>query len=378
VINWFGKLSGGALSAVLALAALPAQAQGQEPIVVAMSYTTALDGDLRGYGVVSGFKAYFGQVNAAGGINGHPLVLESFDDRGDPRLAAEGLRKLVTDKGAVAIIGCVGDAVCATSAATAAALHVPLIGALSGTADLARSRNPYVYSVRADLRHEIGAIAAQLMQLGCTRVAVLTDAPAGQETETTIMSLLQARGLKASAVRVASKTPAGLAEALHTLGASNYQAVLMSVAPHTIDLFADARLADRDEWPRVLMASANGDLAPLIANFKGRVIGFTQVVPNAELLATALARDLNSDADKYGGPQAVTPQGMEGYLGARLLVSALRKSRPKYSSAALVDALNTFDDLPLQSFHLSFRQGRETGSDWVEIGVRSRDGTLVN
>src|SRR5476651_2173665 len=126
VINWIGNLFGGALSAVLALAALPAQAQGQEPIVVAMSYTTALDGDLRGYGVVSGIKAYFGQIDAAGGINGHPLVLESFDDRGDPRLAAEGLRKLVKDKGAVAIIGCVGDAVCEASAATAAALHVPL------------------------------------------------------------------------------------------------------------------------------------------------------------------------------------------------------------------------------------------------------------
>lgn len=355
-----------------------ARAQAPAPIVVVMSYSGGATADRRGYAVISGVKAYFGRVNAHGGVGGRQLVIETFDDRGDPRLHADGVRRLVREKGAVAILGCVGDAICEASAGVAAELHVPLVAALSGSATLSRERNPYVFRVRAEALRELDAVAVQLAQLACTRVAVLSDRSAGSESDPVILDALRSHGLKATLVRVDALTPAGLEGTLRALGGGDYQAVLTNLAPHTVDLFVDAGLSARDEWPSVLMTTANGDLMPLAAGFKGRVVGFTQVVPNAELIANPLARELNEDAERYSGSTAVTPQGMEGYIGARLLVDALRKAGPKANAEQLFTALSAIDDLSLDGFHLAFGKGRKTGSDWVEIGLRSRAGFLVN
>ncbi len=45
------------------------------------------------------------QVNAAGGINGHPIKVIYYDDQGKPEVAAQACQDLLADKKVVAIIG---------------------------------------------------------------------------------------------------------------------------------------------------------------------------------------------------------------------------------------------------------------------------------
>lgn len=362
--------------ACAALAAGPARSAADEPIVVAMGYNADRQVDGRGYGEFLGAKAYFGRINAAGGIRGRKLVVESFDDHGDPRENAQGLARLVREKGAVAIFGCVGDAVCAASAAVARELHVPLIGALSGAPGLSRATEPQVFRVRADFRHEAAAVARQLSQLGCTHIAILSDA-SGAAAGPALAEALTASGLRAERVRV-DPSQAGLEAAVRALGTGGFHAAVMNVAPGTALRFVDTGLSEREEWPAVLMVTANGDLDPLRAAFRGRVMGITQVVPNPEVLANPLARSLAEDADRYAGGLAVTPQGMEGYIAARLLVDALRRNGGKASADKIIEALDGIDDWSLEGFHLGFAPGRDNGSDWVEIGLRGRSGYFVN
>jgi branched-chain amino acid transport system substrate-binding protein len=47
--------------------------------------------------VSAGAKAYFDDVNAAGGINGRKLQLDVVDDKGDPQAAAQAARTLIDD-----------------------------------------------------------------------------------------------------------------------------------------------------------------------------------------------------------------------------------------------------------------------------------------
>lgn len=347
----------------------------EDPIVIGMSYGAVGDAEMRGTRMMSGVKAFLARVNAAGGIHGRPVLLEIMDDHGVPSRHVENMKRLAREKRVVAFIGCVGDETCLAAAGTAAELRIPLLAPLSGRTELSRQRNPYVFRVRADYNREADAIAKQLQQLGCNQIALLSEGLA--EPEPTMRRAMEALGLKVDVIRL-DASAGSMNNVLSKLAAGRYEAAFLNLNLQTVERLVDAGLADRPEWPRVLMTIANGNLQPLIGNFKGRVVGFTQVVPNPDLLAHPLSRELNQDAERYSGGKAITYDGMETYIGARVLVEALRKAGPKLGPDRLAQALATADGWTLPNFRVNFRDGLANGSDWVEIGLRSRTGALVN
>src|SRR5512140_1494040 len=48
-------------------------------------------------------RAYFDYVNARGGVNGNKIVLESLDDGFEPKRSVENAKKLIDEKGVVAL-----------------------------------------------------------------------------------------------------------------------------------------------------------------------------------------------------------------------------------------------------------------------------------
>ena len=49
-----------------------------------IGHISTLSGGIPFVEVPKGAKAYFDKVNAAGGIDGHKVKFQSFDDKGDP------------------------------------------------------------------------------------------------------------------------------------------------------------------------------------------------------------------------------------------------------------------------------------------------------
>lgn len=348
----------------------------QEPIVVAMSYGSGATA-MRSSSVAAGVKAYIERVNAQGGVGGRPLRVEVADNPGDPAKHAENLRAVARERGAVAILACAGDEACQVSAQVATELRLPLIAPLSGLSTLSRQQNPMVYRVRAGYTREADSIATQLTNLACTKIVLLTDAANVRESDQVMQRAMEHKGLKVELVRVDTTSKANLASLLKKLGAGNYHAAVLNLSVKSVENIIEAGISNKEEWPRVLMTPSNGTLPAMVAHFKGRILGFSQVVPNPELLANPLSRDLEQDADKYASALALTLDGMEAYLGARLLVEGLRRSGPKPTPERLADVLAAQDQWLINGFRLSFAANRETGSDWVDIGLRSRTGTLV-
>jgi branched-chain amino acid transport system substrate-binding protein len=63
-------------------------------------------------------KAYFDQINAAGGVNGCKIDYKIEDDKGDPQLAAQGARDLIDNDGIVAMVGGASFVDCQANAVT--------------------------------------------------------------------------------------------------------------------------------------------------------------------------------------------------------------------------------------------------------------------
>ncbi len=72
---------------------------------ITVGHISTLSGGIPFVEVRKGAKAYFDKVNASGGIDGHKIKFESFDDKGDPGEGAQLARKLVLQENAVAMVG---------------------------------------------------------------------------------------------------------------------------------------------------------------------------------------------------------------------------------------------------------------------------------
>ena len=120
-----------ALAGVCSVAAWAAPASG-EPIVIGQSISDGRGSYRATPALLGGVRAYVGRINAAGGIGGRPIKVVTLMADASPEANAENVRKLVKEEGAVAIVGCGGDAICKAMAAAATELKVPLVGSLSG------------------------------------------------------------------------------------------------------------------------------------------------------------------------------------------------------------------------------------------------------
>ena len=361
------------ITTLLAAGAAPAWAARAEPIVLGQTVAIGAGSDGSAARIIDGAKACVGAVNARGGVIGRPIELITLDG-GDPASHAKNARILAKEKGAIALLNCSGDATSAAVAFVARELQVPLIGPMSSSREMMRSKSRYQFPIRASNDKQAEALSRQMRAMGVSRAAILTDQPGASECAETIKPLLDAERITSTLLRIDVTKPATFDAVIKTMGAGSFQAVLVDLQPATIDKLSERGHTERPEWPRMITSFATTGMVGLNGAFPGRIIGFANVVPHPEVIAAPLAQELQRNAEKYSTGYAVNFEGMEAYLNMRVCVEALKRIAGKPDAAKLTEALERFDRVDLGGFIVSFAGGRETGSDWVEVGVRSRAG----
>lgn len=361
------------VTTLLAAGVAPAWAARAEPIVLGQTVAIGAGSDGSAARIIDGAKACVGAVNARGGIGGRPIELVTLDG-GDPASHAKNARILVKEKGAIALLNCSGDATSAAVAFMARELQVPLVGAMSSSREMVRSKSRYQFPVRAGNDKQAEALSRQMRAMGVSRAAILTDQAGASECAEAIKPLLDADRISSTLLRIDVTKPATFEATVKALGAGGYHAVVVDLQPETIDKLSENGHTERPEWPRMITSFATTGLVAMNGAFPGRIIGFANVVPHPEAFAVPLAQELQRNAEKYSTGYAVNFEGMEAYLNMRVCVEGLKRITGKMDSAKLVESLERFDRVDLGGFIVSFAGGRETGSDWVEVGVRSRAG----
>lgn len=102
------------------MSAQAAQPQGE--IVVGMTYSSGKDSE-QSYRAVDGARAYLERVNSSGGVRGLRIRLVALDSQNSPGQQSENIELLVKQYQAVALVGCMGDSLCAVSARKARELR---------------------------------------------------------------------------------------------------------------------------------------------------------------------------------------------------------------------------------------------------------------
>ena len=346
-----------------------------EPFVIGQSLPLTGAGFPAANRVVAGAKAAIERANATGGILGRPLELVTLDDGGDPKRHAANLGVLVRQHRAVAIVNCLGERACLAAAEATRELGVPLVGPMSGAQLLRSAELSHVFSLRPGDAHEAAALARQLVSIGIARAVLLAD-DAEPARSAALATALRSAGVQATRIDVDARVET-LDAAFRRIGVAAPQALVVVLGNDSLEALGRLPASAHAGVPSTIATLSSAGLTQLTRLFRERLIGYTSVVPNPEVAGLPIVRELQRDADEFIGPEALTFEGLESYLTLRLCVQALRRTGPRANGPRMAEAIESLGVVDLGGFRLAFDSKRHHGSDYLEIGMRARDGRLL-
>ena len=180
------RLLGGFCSAAVFAAVLGGCANKTATSVNAVSGGGAAAITIGEYGSLTGDKSTFGHstdngvelavkaINAAGGVNGHPLTVDVQDDAGTPDGASSVVKKIITSDNPTAVIGEVASTLSIQAAPICNAAKVPMISPSSTNPKV--TQLPYIFRV-CFIDPFQGKAEAEFAfnNLHAKRAAILTD-----------------------------------------------------------------------------------------------------------------------------------------------------------------------------------------------------------
>lgn len=370
-----GVWARGGFAALCAGTALVAQAWtvGQ---VAPMSGAEASQG--RAY--AQGMRLYFDQVNKAGGVQGQPVELTALDDVSHPEETVAKTRKLLSEAKPVVLAGYFGNRNLSAllESKVLDGSQIPLVGYQS--TDTRVLASPQLYSTRAGLVEQVAKISAHLSTVGITRLAlVFEERPDAQELTALVTKVVSPSGAKlVTSAMLKSKGGAdNTVRELQTSKASAQAILLVASSPATAAFVEAYRM---DGGTAQVYATAEADIEQLAKRLPVEYmsgLSIAQVVPSPYKVSGKLNKEFR-DATIAAGKTLQVPVSfamMEGYVNAKVIVEAMRRSQP-VTPEKMSAALRSLESYDLGGYWVNFKPG-QVGSKYVDLSIVNAAGRVT-
>ncbi|MDB5958579.1 ABC transporter substrate-binding protein [Ramlibacter sp.] len=322
-----------------------------------------------------GMNAYFDEVNRKGGVHGEKIRLISMDDGFNPEKTAENTKALI-DQNALALVGYRGTANVQRVIPLVQAAGIAQIGNTSGAKSL---RDPYVpdlFHLRASTTDEIEAAVNHAWTIGITRIAVAyQDDAFGKEGLEALDASLKKRGSAPVALAPVPRGTVDVSQAIETVSAAAPQAVLYIGQSKPAAALIKGVQAKGVHPQFFVLSVASGLHSDLGADASGVIV--SQVVPYP---FTELGNPVVREYQKTIGAlddKKFSYNSMEGYLNAKLVVTALQKTSTPLTRAKLIATLQGLNNEDLGGFAISYGKQSNLGSRFVALTMIRKDGSFA-
>lgn len=362
----------GAAAAVGSAWALPGRAQDSD-IVVGQSAPLSGPVAVAFQGALAGERLAFEEINRKGGINGRRIRLVLLDDAYDTQRTVENVRQLVEQDKVVALTGLGSTAGVAAILPYIAEKRMPLVGVYTGAHVLRLRPHPTMFTTQASFKDEVEHQLRTLVTLKMDKVGVAFQ---DNEFGKLMMPVVEATAKELGATLVASAPLAvdgsTSAQAVGTIAQARPQAVLLIAVGPSVVGFVKAAKAGLNVPIYTLSVAASA--VPALGG-DARGLAMTQIVPFPWRQVHPMARDFNREA--AAADVAVNYNSYGGYLGARFLIEALRRSAPAITSDNLIRTIQGIRNFDLGGIQLNFSPTNHHGTNWVEITIVGPDGKFM-
>lgn len=367
-----------AVAAMLAaLQGLPARADIVVGQVAPLSGVLATTGQQ----MVLGGRVYFDWINAQGGIHGEKIRVVVADDGYKVDETLRLTRELVADAQVVALFGFAGTANIAQllNDGVLAQAGIALVAPYTGGEPLRTPFNPWIFHVRAGYADEAEHMVKQLTTQGIRRVAVLyQDDAFGKAGLAGVEAALRRRQLEVATAAPYERNTDQVETAVRQVLAAQAQAVIMVAVNKPAAAFVrQYREAGGGGQLFNISVVDPAELVKLAGLQHARGLGISQVVPYPYQGTLPAVREFQRLLRQYAPGAEVNYTNFEEFLGAKVLVEALRRAGPKPTRAAVIRALESLTALDLGGVRVGFSRDDRIGSRFVEVTVIGSAGRLL-
>jgi branched-chain amino acid transport system substrate-binding protein len=382
--------------AVAGAATPVASAPGVTAREIRVGMSAAFKGTAAGLGTefYRGAQAYYDDVNARGGLFGRTLVVVGHNDNYEPLPCVKNTIQLLEKDNVFFLSNYVGTPTLTRALPVIkryAEQNVILVGNFTGAQP--QREAPYVehvFNIRASYRQEMAALVERFWAVGVRNIGVYSQADAyGRSGTDGVARALIARGSKIAAETTyqrGAKFEDDMSPAVNALRRAGVDAVLCTGAYQGCGAFV--RTARDLGWnvpiSNVSFVGSDAMLKMLVAHGKTAGRDYTrglvnsQVVPSYDDLSLPAVAEYRALMEKHNpavpaelkdGKYAVQPLSfisLEGYINAKVVVEALRRTGPNPTRVAFRQALESLKNFDLGiGASLSFGPERHQGLDSV-------------
>lgn len=377
-IRDFAKAGGAVLLGLSALFGLSASAQAQDIVIGQVGPFTGLPVP-DAIQINQGAKAYFAQVNKAGGVNGRKISFFELDDTYKADVFVAKFEEAMQRK-PVALISPVGSASAKRMLDDKLLdkYNVLVMNQVPGADAFREPGHPHLFHVRTGDKEELIEIVKHAKTLGVLKLGVLyQNIPMGASGMKTVADeVAHLKDMQVQGVQ-GSMDPAQMEKAaaeVAKIGAQGY--IVIGAPPFSAGGVAALRKLGVSQFIFLLTDTSPGLVKKMAGVEAGRGVVIAQVYPNPNGRVRLIVREFQA-AMKAAFPDIETyaPFQFEGYVSSRILVEAMRRVKGEISPESVAKALRAMGELDVGGYRVDFSKGN-VGGQYVDIAVMDQDGKL--
>ncbi|MEJ6022766.1 ABC transporter substrate-binding protein [Ramlibacter sp. PS4R-6] len=331
--------------------------------------------------MVLGGQIYFDHVNSRGGINGQKVKVLVADDGYKVDETVRLTKEMLAKPEVVALFGFAGTANIGKLLADKVLEEggAPLVAPYTGGEPLRSPYNPWIFHVRAGYADEAEHMVQQLTTLGMKRIAVMyQDDGFGKAGLAGVESAMARRNLKLVTTAGYERNTDKVDEAVKKIKAADPQAIIMiSINKPTAAFVKQYRESGGGAQLLNISVVDPAELVKLAGLKNAHGLGISQVVPYPYMANLPAIREYQDLLRKYAPNEPVNYTSFEEFLGAKVLVEALRRAGPAPTRAKVIKALESLANFDLGGITVSFAPDNRIGSKYVEVTVIGSTGKLL-
>jgi branched-chain amino acid transport system substrate-binding protein len=324
----------------------------------------------------TGAKLYIDHINAQGGVNGQKIELVSMDDKFDPALAAENAKKLIADSKVMALFLTRGTPHTEAIMPLLKDAGITLIAPSTGAISLHSPVHPWVFNVRATYQKEAEHLTRHLSIPGPETVAVIqVNDSFGADVAPGVLKVFKELGKQPAVYELFDrKTPDFTAIAAKVAAAKPLSVIFIGTGSTVADGVKALRAAGSKATIATLSNNASSGFIKSMGDNATNMI-VSQVFPSPRSYKVAMAAEASQLAEQKKIAE-VTPQMLEGFAAAKVLVAALKRCGNDITRSNIKKALETFNKVDIGGLEVSFTPTDHTGLRFSELSIVSAEGVF--
>ncbi|MEM6677080.1 MAG: ABC transporter substrate-binding protein [Pseudomonadota bacterium] len=351
---------------------------GVTPSQITFGQVAAFEGPAAalGTGMREGLLAAFEEANAAGGVHGRTVALETEDDGYEPGASAEAVKTMISSGDVFALIGAVGTPTSKATQPLATEAGVPFVGPFTGAGFLRDASFGNVVNVRATYAAETEAWIAHLVDdLNFENIAILyQDDGFGRVGLAGVTAALEKRGMTLSAEGTYTRNTVAVKSALLKIRKAKPDAVVMVGAYKPVAEFIKLSRGLKFDPVFVNISFVGSKALAAELGEAGEGVIVSQVVPFPWDDSLGLVGEYQAALAAHQPDAEIGFVSLEGYITGRIALAALEAAGPEPTREAFLNAVWSMTDANLSGLPVQFGADDNQALDGVFLTQINADG----